>query len=62
MTRQEVLVAIRNALLVMKQDADYYESQAKEMLTKADEIRIHGKELQKVYNEMSNRNKWVKQQ
>lgn len=54
MTRQEILVAIRNALIVMRDEAD-------ELRDRAKQIRLRGRELQDVYTEFNTPNKWERQ-
>ena len=61
MTRQEMLVTIRNALVVMKRQADWLDNTAKEMQDDAKHIRLRGKELQDVWYELKEPDKWDKQ-
>ena len=56
-----MLVAIRNALVVMKRQADWLDNTAKEMRDGAKHIRLRGKELQDVWYELKEPNKWDKQ-
>lgn len=58
MTRQQILIAIKNALIVMRDEADRLDAEADEMRDISKQIRLRGRELQDVYSELAAPNKW----